>query len=580
MIAIFIYSMAFFNASTVGALTFDDIGWNHQHRLAIMDLSERGIVQGDGKGHFQPDRFVTRAEFLKMVLLASDAELPVDLKRQHFSDVSLSAWYAPYIDYAFLKTIVQGVGNNLFSPNNIVTRSEALKMTMRLFDFDFDVEVDAAPASDVPRSVWQAKYLVSALNRNLVAIEGDGRYLPNQPLKRDESAQIIHRALTIQEKQIPKYEEPVFANDFDSILDYESKSSEPNLSFINSSIQTLQPGLTQDEYAVISAISKVGPAVVSIKGIIDFGEGGSGFQDVQLGKFIFRIPSSGMNGEQIVSQGTGILVARDGLILTNKHVVDNVDAKYEAVLADGRSLPAQILVTDPFNDLALIKVNAVSLPKASLGDSSQVMVGQTVMAIGNALGKFENSVSRGIISALGRTVIAETFTDVERLVNVIQTDASINIGNSGGPLINTRGEVIGINTVKSLGGENIGFALPINDAKYVIDSYIAYGRVVRPYLGVKSYTAITPELKGKYKLEADYGIIITGEDSIVSGSPADNVGLKPGDYILAVDGKRITNSSPITDLIRAKKVGDSVTLDVIRDSERVNLVTTLAELPN
>ena len=220
----------------------------------------------------------------------------------------------------------------------------------------------------------------------------------------------------------------------------------------------------------------------------------------------FQIPQFRQKGteKRDVSSGTGFVVSADGMIITNKHVVTDTEAEYTVLLNDGAKLPAKVLARDPFQDLAILKVvpPPSGLVPLELGDSDGIKIGQTVVAIGNALGEFRNTVSVGIVSGLQRSIVAESQSGVEELQELIQTDAAINPGNSGGPLLNLRGEVIGINTAIARGAENIGFALMINKAKRDIESVKSIGRIAYPFIGVR-YVTVNKEIQEKNKLPAD-----------------------------------------------------------------------------
>jgi serine protease Do len=252
---------------------------------------------------------------------------------------------------------------------------------------------------------------------------------------------------------------------------------------------------------------------------------------------------------------------------------------------DGKKYPAKVLARDSLRDLAIIKIerektidkegklNLKSIPPLKLGDSDKLQIGQTVIAIGNALGEFRNTVSVGVISGLGRTVTASGGGMIETLEDVIQTDAAINQGNSGGPLLNLKGEVIGVNFAMAQGAENIGFAIPINKAKKDIEQVKTSGKIVFPFLGVR-YTLITQNIQKENNLPVDYGAWVQkgegGESAIFPGSPAEKVGLKEGDIILEFNGEKITTENSLAKIIMKYNPGDKVTLKILREgNERV-----------
>jgi S1-C subfamily serine protease len=299
--------------------------------------------------------------------------------------------------------------------------------------------------------------------------------------------------------------------------------------------------------------------------------------------FQFQIPQYRQKGyqEQKVGGGTGFIVSPDGLILTNKHVVSESKAEYTVYLNDGRKFKAQVLALHPTDDLALIKIPANNLPTLVLGNSDQVKLGQFVVAIGNALGEFQNTVSFGVISGLKRTITASDESgNIERLEGLIQTDAAINFGNSGGPLISLKGEVIGVNTAIAGGAENIGFAIPINRAKKMIEEYKAKGKIEVPFLGVY-YVLINEEIQKKYNLPVDYGVYVyrQGQSAIISNSPAELYGLRDKDIILELDGEKITPQNSLGQIIMKKSVGQKVLLKVLRGNQTLNIYVILGSLP-
>ncbi len=279
--------------------------------------------------------------------------------------------------------------------------------------------------------------------------------------------------------------------------------------------------------------------------------------------------------------GTGIIVSNDGYILTNKHVIEGAN-KINVVLDDGTTYEdAELVATDPLNDIAFLKIANVSdLKSATLGDSKTVNVGQQVIAIGNALGQYQNTVTSGIISGLGRSITASDSdgSNSETLKDMIQTDAAINPGNSGGPLVNAAGEVIGINTATGSSAENMGFAIPISSVKGMLSQLVEKGKASRAYLGV--YTVeVTPEINKNYNVGTDSGawLYYNGGSAIISGSPAAKAGLKDNDVLVAINGVKIGLAGSLTNLIGEYKPGDTVQFTVIRDGNEVAINVTLGE---
>ncbi len=275
--------------------------------------------------------------------------------------------------------------------------------------------------------------------------------------------------------------------------------------------------------------------------------------------------------EQMASLGSGVIVSSDGYILTNYHVIEGAD-EIEVGLADGRKAAATIVGTDPETDLAVIRIRADRLPVIVLGDPAQARVGDVVLAIGNPFGVGQ-TVTLGIISALGRNNL-----HINHFENFIQTDAAINFGNSGGALVDTRGNLLGINSAiysQTGGSVGIGFAIPVTTAKTVLDSIVKHGQVVRGWIGVESQD-ITPELARSFGLAREEGAIIAG---VVRGSPADRAGVRPGDILLAVEGKRVASTNDMMNLIADLPPGGKAQLKVMRKNREATLDVTVGRRP-
>lgn len=281
------------------------------------------------------------------------------------------------------------------------------------------------------------------------------------------------------------------------------------------------------------------------------------------------------SGKQKIEQdiGTGFVVSGDGLIVTNKHVVADTTAKYNIVLGKDEIVEVVNIYRDPINDLAILKINKNNLTPVDLGDSNQLKVGQTVIAIGTALGEFRSTVTKGVISGLGRGIVAGAGIDSEKLENVIQTDAAINPGNSGGPLFDSSGKVIGVNVAVSQNGQSIGFALPINLAKESIENFKKTGEFERPYLGI-GYKIISKEIAAKNNLvEGAY------VQTIEKGSPAEKSGLIIGDIITEFDGQKITDDEEksIAKIVNQKKIGDELKISLVRYKKEISLEVKLGK---
>ncbi|MBI2032264.1 MAG: trypsin-like peptidase domain-containing protein [Candidatus Levybacteria bacterium] len=335
--------------------------------------------------------------------------------------------------------------------------------------------------------------------------------------------------------------------------------------------------LLKEESVVIDTVKKTGPSVITIVEDLPPQENNS----LNLGPFsIF-----GLQDEEIDPKprniGSGFIVSSEGLVVTNKHVVSDRESKYQILMGNDTRYTVQRIYRDPLNDLAILKINPSEHPQNDLeplvlGDSDSLRVGQFVIAIGTALGQFPNTVTTGVISGLGRGIVAgssfQGFT--ERLDNVIQTDAAINPGNSGGPLLNSSGQVIGVNSAVAASGQNIGFAIPVNILKDSIDSFNKGGQFDRPYLGV-SYRMLDKDLASLNNLPEGAYI-----ETIITSSPADKAGLKPADVIISIDGVKMeAGKNELAKIISEKKVGAEVSISYWREGNTAEVKVILEKTP-
>lgn len=315
-------------------------------------------------------------------------------------------------------------------------------------------------------------------------------------------------------------------------------------------INTTKKEIVDEESVVTKVVEQATPSVVTVS-----------MTKVNNSGLDFLNNSQPQNVEQDI--GSGFIISNDGLIVTNKHVVADVEAKYRIVIGKDDVEDVINIYRDPVNDLAILKVNKIGLNSVQLGDSDKIKVGQTVIAIGTALGQFRSTVTTGVISGLGRGITAGSPVEgSEKLDNVIQTDAAINPGNSGGPLFNSSGQVIGVNVAVSQSGQNIGFALPINLVKDSVNNFKTTGEFERPSLGI-AYKMISKQVALLNKVTAgDY------VQSVIAGSPAEKVGLKQGDIITEIDGKKMDDdqNTSLVNIVNQKKIGDTVVVKYIRNN--------------
>lgn len=337
---------------------------------------------------------------------------------------------------------------------------------------------------------------------------------------------------------------------------------------------------------ITTAVKKTNPAVVSITISKDVPKYETQNFIDPFG-FFSAIPKQNGTTNQEIGNGSGFLVSADGYIVTNRHVVEDKDADYTVTLNDGKKHVAKIIAIDELYDIAIIKIEGTTFPFVTLGDSSSLELGSTVIAIGNALGQFKNTVSVGVVSGLSRSITAgDGMGNSEQLEQVIQTDAAINPGNSGGPLLDINGAVIGINVAVAQGSQSIGFALPINSVKGIIASVKATGKIIRPYIGVR-YVQVDAALVESQKLSVDYGVLIKSGNAsaagslpaILKGSPAEKAGLKEGDVITEADGKKLDENQSLGIIVREHKVGDTIVLKIIRGEATKTISVKLEEAP-
>jgi len=288
-------------------------------------------------------------------------------------------------------------------------------------------------------------------------------------------------------------------------------------------------------------------------------------------------------GKVRIGGGSGFVVDSSGLVLTNKHVVHDKDAEYLVTTSAEETYGAKVVARDPLNDVAVLKIEADELPSLALGNSDKIQLGQAVLAVGTALGEFQNTVSSGIVSGLSRFITAMTDMEghSERLRGLIQTDAAINPGNSGGPLVNLHGEAIGINSAVVFGAQNIGFAIPINKAHRDLAELKKYGRIRRPFLGVR-YILLNAMLQKRFRLPVDRGAMILREGgpdqaAILPDSAAHKAGMREGDIILALNNTTIDDKVGIEDILEKITLGEEVPVTILRNGEKKTLTLTAEE---
>jgi len=333
---------------------------------------------------------------------------------------------------------------------------------------------------------------------------------------------------------------------------------------------------------IVKIAKKACPAVITIVVSKDLPKI-EGFYFFPVGGEEYVVPKMEKEKKKTkIGGGSGFIVSPDGYVLTSQHVVADAEADYAVILEPTERYPAKIISRDPINDIAILKLDAKKLPYLELGDSDKIELGEEVVAVGNALGEFHDTISYGIISGMSRaiTALSGVTAQMSQLRGLIQTDAAINPGNSGGPLINMDGKVIGINTAQVLGAQSLGFAIPINYAKKDLKEVKKYGKIKRPFLGVR-YIVLSEEIAKIHKLPIDYGALIVreslGEGAVVENSAAYKSGLKEYDIILEINGEKITEKNPLANILQKYKIGDEISLKILREKKDVFLKVKLEE---
>lgn len=333
----------------------------------------------------------------------------------------------------------------------------------------------------------------------------------------------------------------------------------------NPSAETNQRIVSSEGEVIADVAEQVSPSVVSIN---------------------VQTASQSVFGQVATSEsaGTGIVMSSDGVIVSNKHVIADGATKITVKTSDNKKYTdIEVIGRDPLNDIAYIKVKGVNdFKPAKIGDSDKLRVGDKAIAIGNALGEYNNTVTSGIISAKGRPVEAGEGAESEKLSNLIQTDTAINQGNSGGPLVNISGEVIGMNTALAGNAQNIGFAIPINDIKPGLSTVLGTGKFERPYLGVQ-YISLDESNAKDLNVSSTKGAYVksaSGQPGVIAGGPADKAGVKDGDIITKIDDKEIDPSTQISNIVGSKKVGDTVNLHILRGDKQIDISVKLEAAPS
>lgn len=338
----------------------------------------------------------------------------------------------------------------------------------------------------------------------------------------------------------------------------------------------------QEKSPIVEIAKKVCPSVITIVISKDLPKIDGFFLFPYAGQELVMPKMNNKKEKTKIGGGSGFIISPDGYVLTCSHVVGDPEADYTVIVSPEKKYPAKVLAKDPLVDIAVLKITNKKFPCLDLGDSDKIDLGEQVLAIGNPLGEFEDTLSAGIVSGLSRKITAYGGQSAKatNLKGLIQTDAAINPGNSGGPLVNMEGKAIGINTAMIAGAQNIGFAIPINYAKKILEEVKKYGKLKRPFLGVR-YVILNKELSQHNKLPVNYGALVVrehlGESAIIKGSPVDKAGLKEYDIILELNGEKITEENPITDVLQKFKINEEINLKILRECKEMSIKAKLEE---
>src|SRR3989338_447431 len=337
---------------------------------------------------------------------------------------------------------------------------------------------------------------------------------------------------------------------------------------------------------IIGIAKKACPAVITVIVSKDLPKVEDFYSFPYGGKeYILPVPNKDGNNaieKTQIGGGSGFVISKDGYVITSNHVVADTTADYTVIVDPEHKYPAKVLSRNPINDIAILKIEGKNLSCLTLGNSDNIELGEEVVAIGNPLGEFNDTLSAGIISGLSRYISAFGGTDhqMQNLRGLIQTDAAINPGNSGGPLVNMKGQVIGINTAMIMGAQNIGFAIPVNYAKKDLHEVKKFGKLVVPFLGVK-YVLLSKEMAKANKLPVDDGALVVrealGEHPVIKGSAAEKAGIKEFDIILECNGEKITKENPLMQALQKCKIGEETVFKVLRDGKELILKAVLSE---
>ncbi len=549
---------------------FLDVDTYNFSRVAITYLQQEGIVTGKEDGSFYPASAITRAEFA--ALLLRSAKIPVHSGSIVFKDVPEGAWYRDVIQTAYAEGVMSGYPNGHFAPEQEVTTAEAAAMLLRVFPIS-QVTSDEFTRSDMERGVWYTPYLSTLLAYNIDPFVTQDNIFPNRMLSRSEAAELLFRTLAVYG------EGAVFS---DSLVNETDDMIYISRKGVARGQQTYLSSLSQEEQKRIALLDRATAAVVSIVGTVD---------RTDLENYLKTLAKHTEYNQRYatlafdVTHGTGFFVTKSGLVATNKHVVEE-NIEYNVLTKSGESFRVKKVYKDDTLDFALLELD-MPLTRVHpflelLAAKETALIGQDTYTIGNPLGRYPESIGEGIITGLGRTLkTVGSGSKLMRLFDALQTNAEISRGNSGGPLIDRHGQVLGMATALDDDGENLGFAIDHDYLIAAIDSFKKYGEFHKAYLGIR-YVALDTNIAKSYGTAIDYGAYIlssSGTPAVEIGSPAERAGLQEEDIIISVEGVALGTMVELSDQLALYRMGERVVLQVQRGTQLLTIPVLLDSKP-
>lgn len=562
-VALLIGTFGLTRVSAEYSLPFSDVGEFNFSKTAISYLQQQKIMQGYADNTFRPTAPITRAEFLKILLTNQPVQTPVAIS---FPDVQPGDWYYGIIAQGVTKNVVQGFGDGTFRPNATITKAEAMKMLSQVWNLSTCAS-SAKAFDDVSQDAWYARYVATFSSCNLDPYASVSQAYPDAKLTREQAAELLFRSI-ISARQQTAFATSLYTVSAEGYISLNPSFGSPSSAEYTNTLSSIEREriamLAEKKQAVVSII-----AADTDENITDY-----------LDTLASTAASSKPTLAYTVTHGTGFFINSTGQLVTNKHVVSRANSSYKIITEDGSLYDIEAIQRDPLLDLAFISIKNPekrSFPYIPLANPSPAVIGQDTYMIGNSLGMYPGSIGKGIITGDKRVVNAiNTDNTSIRLFDMIQTDAGISQGDSGGPLLDSKGRLLGISSALDQEGVSIGFAIPTRYVLAAQKSLQKYGELMKGYLGI-SYIHLVPKY-GKDSTPTVAGALIasdSGEEAIVTGSPASRSGLQVGDLITAVNGEALSKNTYLSDLLTLYRSGETIQLDILRDTKKVTIQVTL-----